>query len=147
MSHQVVYFQGGMMKIISAILFLSVFTPALYAEQSMMRLFYTPAERAQIDANRSLANETTKQAKSIVPETANIELKGYMKRSGKPDVVWVNDKNTLKSNKPLSDVKVIKVQKHGKVKLRVNGQGTVKLKPGEILSRGQRKTIEAYEKK
>ena len=135
------------MKIFSFIVFMFLLTPVQAADKTMMRLFYTPAERAQIDADRSLSNKPAKQTLSTAPKTANIELKGYVKRPGQPDVVWVNDKNTLKSNKPLSDVKVLKVQKHGKVKLRVNGQGTVRLKPGEILSRSKNKTIEAYEKK
>jgi len=135
------------MKYFSLLVLMFWLSPLQAAEQSMLRLFFTPAERAQIDANRALANETAKQTPSVLPKTANIELKGYVKRRGQPDVVWVNDKNTLKSNKPLSDVKVIKVQKHGKVKLRVTGEGTVRLKPGEILSRSQNQTTEVYEKK
>ncbi len=134
------------MKLICLILLFS-FSQTAIAEQTLMRLFYTPAERAQIDAKRSELNNPQQQAPSVVSQTANIELKGYVKRTGQPDVVWVNDKNTLKSNKPLSDVKVIKVQKHGKVKLRVTGEGTVRLKPGEMLSRSQNETIEVYEKK
>jgi len=134
------------MKLICSML-LFIFSHSAFAEQTLMRLFYTPAERAQIDAKRSELNNPQQQAPSIVPQTANIELKGYVKRPGQPDVVWVNDKNTLKSNKPLSDVKVIQVQQQGKVKLRVTGKGTVRLKPGEVLSRSQNETIEVYEKK
>jgi len=135
------------MKFIAVIALTLLITPLMAADQTMMRIFYTPAERAQIDANRTIQDNPQQQAPSVVPQTANIELKGYVKRQGQPDVVWVNDKNTLKSNKPLSDVKVIKVQKHGKVKLRVTGEGSIRLKPGEILSRSKNKTIEAYEKK
>ena len=80
------------------------------AEQNLMRLFYTPAERALIDANRKAA-EAGDTNKNVInqPRTEIIEVNGFLKRKGQPDVVWVNGKNTLKSNKLLRDVKVLSV--------------------------------------
>lgn len=130
------------MKVFAILVFLLSCTPAS-AGQSLMRLFYSPAERAEIDANR----KGVKQAIAApVKRTKKIEVKGYLKRKGQPDVVWVNNGNTLKSKKPLSDVKVVKVQSSGTIKLKVSGKGTVKAKPGQVISRSQNKVREVYER-
>ncbi len=130
------------------ILFLLIFIAYnnAIAEQSLMRLFYTPAERAVIDMQRHVVKKDKQAKPTSLEQTERIEVKGFMKRSGQPDVVWVNSKNTLKSNKPLSDVKVLKVQPSGKVKLRLRGKGIVKLKPGQVITRSQKPVREAYEK-
>ena len=130
------------------ILFLLIFIAYnnAIAEQSLMRLFYTPAERAIIDMQRHVVKKDKQVKPSSLEQTERIEVKGFMKRSGQPDVVWVNNNNTLKSNKPLSDVKVLKVHPGGKVKLRVRGKGIVKLKPGQVITRSQQPVREAYEK-
>jgi len=110
------------------------------------KLFFTPAQRAMIDAAKNVV--TTKPKASVKPlkQTQRIEVKGYLKRKGQPDVVWVNSDNTLKSNKPLEDVKVMHLQKNGKIKLKVRGKGIVKLKPGQVITRTQRPVREVYEK-
>ena len=133
-----------MKNLIFIILMCLVVVP-VKAEKNLMRLFYTPAERALIDVNKQ-AVKTPVTATRIEPErTAEIEVKGFLKRKDKPDVVWVNTSNTLKSNKPLSDVKVLKVYSNGKVKIRVSGQGTAILKPGQVISRGNKEIRESYE--
>jgi len=116
------------------------------AEQNLMRLFYTPAERALIDANRKAA-EAGDTNKNVInqPRTEIIEVNGFLKRKGQPDVVWVNGKNTLKSNKLLRDVKVLSVSKKGQVSLRVKDKGRVKLKPGQITVHGAQGSLESYE--
>ena len=116
------------------------------AESSLMKLFYTPAERAEIDAARD-ASEKNKSVQIKKQQTRSVEVKGYLRRQGQTDVVWLNSENTLKSNKPLSDVKVLKVQKDGKVKIRINGKGVVKVKPGQVVTRGQSSVQESYETK
>ena len=115
------------------------------AEKNLNRLFFTPAERAVIDASRQPVKNIEPSKRQQLERTEKIEVKGYLKREDKPDVVWVNSKNTLKSNKPLSDVKVLKVYKNGKVKLKVREKGIVKLKAGQVLSRSQQSIREAYD--
>lgn len=115
------------------------------AEQNLMRLFYTPAERALIDANRKAVEAGDNKKSVIQPRTEIIEVNGYIKRKGQPDVVWVNGKNTLKSNKPLADVKVVRVQKKGQVTLRIKDKGRVTLKPGQAVIHGEQNRVESYE--
>jgi len=115
------------------------------AEKNLNRLFFTPAERAIIDASRQPVKQVSPTKIKVLERTEKITVKGYLKRKGQPDVVWVNSKNTLKSNKPLSDVKVLKVYKNGKVKLKVREKGVVKLKAGQVISRSQQSIREAYE--
>jgi len=109
-------------------------------------LFYSPSDGALIDSeSHTLKKEIT--VNSIRKEqTQKIELKGYLKRKGQPDTVWLSSVNTLKSNKPLSDVKVLRVQSNGKVKLRVSGKGIVKIKPGQVVTRSKSSIRENYEK-
>lgn len=116
------------------------------AEQALMKLFYTPAERALIDLKRHAVKKPTQVKSKRKEQTQRIEVKGYLKRKGQPDTVWLNSVNTLKSNKPLSDVKVLRVQSNGKVKLRVSGKGIVKIKPGQIVTRNKNPVRESYEK-
>lgn len=115
------------------------------AEQSLLRLFHSPAERALIELKRQIVTAPTKQAAPQLERTQQITVKGYIKRRSQPNTVWLNNVNTLKSNKALSDVKVLKVLENGKVKLRVSGKGIVSIKPGQILNRDQSRAREAYE--
>lgn len=128
-----------------ATIFLLILSTNVFAEKSLLRLFYSPNERAQIDSERRAPVKRLNTNVSTKPKTEIIKVKGYLKRKGKPDVVWLNDKNTLKSNKLLSDVKVVKVLKKGQVILRVRDKGRVKLKPGQAVVRGIQGSIESYE--
>lgn len=123
----------------------SVYCSSAMAEKNLMRLFYTPAERALIDANRKAAE--TGDNKNVIsqPRTELIEVNGYLKRKDQPDVVWVNGKNTLKSSRPLNDVKVIKVLNKGQVSLRIKDKGRVNLKPGQAVKRSEQGKVESYE--
>lgn len=132
-----------MKKIILIVLFF-ISSNAL-AEPPMMRLFYSPAERAKIDASRQAPIKNTANNTQSKPRTEIIKVKGYLKRKGKSDVVWINDKNTLASNKPIAGVKVLKVENKGKVSLIVNDIGRVKVQPGKVLSVNPHIIIDAYE--
>jgi len=122
-------------------------TPGLaVGADNINKLFFTPAQRAVIDASKNIVNTKPKANTKPLKQTQRIEVKGYLKRKGQPDVVWVNSNNTLKSNKPLEDVKVLKLQKSSKVKLKVRGKGIVKLKPGQVITRTQKPVQDVYEK-
>lgn len=110
-----------------------------------MRLFFTPAERALIDANRKAAETGVNKSTISQSRTEIIEVNGYLKRKDQSDIVWVNGKNTLKSSKPLNDVKVIKVLNEGRVSLRIKDKGRVKLKPGQAVKRSEQDKVESYE--
>ncbi|MDH5426325.1 MAG: hypothetical protein OEY29_15155 [Gammaproteobacteria bacterium] len=116
------------------------------AEKSLMRLFFSPAERAEIEAGRLKIKKNIKKDKPAYRKADAIEIKGYLKRKDQPDVVWVNSNNTLKSNKVLSDARVLKVQKDGKVSIRIDGKGVVKLKPGQLVTRSHKSVQDVYEK-
>lgn len=111
-----------------------------------MRLFYTPAERSLIDLKRHVVKGPAQVKAKQQEQTQRIEVKGYLKRKGQPGTVWLNTVNTLKSNKPFSDVKVLRVQSNGKVKLRVDGKGIVKIRPGQVITRSKKSIRENYEK-
>lgn len=125
---------------------LVLFSVNAVAEKPLMRLFYSPSERALIDSKRHTVKKGIKVNSIRKEQTQKIEIKGYLKRKGQPDTVWINSLNTLKSNKPLSDVKVLRVQSNGKVKLRVSGKGIVKIKPGQVVIRSKNSIRETYEK-
>ena len=134
-----------MKNIFSLVVLMLVCLNQAAAEKNLMRLFYTPAERARIDAGRSTVKQGDHLKSTVKQQTQSIQYQGYVKRKGHDDVIWVNNKNTLKTKKPLSDVKVIRVQSDGKVKMIVDGKGIVKLKPGQVLSRSHQKIRETYE--
>ena len=130
--------------IIISLLLIAIIKPAL-AEQSLMRLFYSPSERAEIDSNKNNSELTDNKPNTVQQNTDRVEIKGYVLRDGMSDVIWVNDKNSLKSRKLLPDVKVNKVQKKGMVSIKVNGERTVKLKPGQVITRSESRIQERYE--
>ena len=134
------------MKTIVCILLLSLLNiEAAIAQQDLKRLFFSKAERAQIELGKA-GKTKAKANKSTHQASDNIELKGYVKRKGQPDVVWINSVNTLKSSKPMSGVRVLRVQKNGKVAIRIKEKGLVRLKPGQVISRNKKAVKDIYEK-
>ncbi|MDH5425012.1 MAG: hypothetical protein OEY29_08475 [Gammaproteobacteria bacterium] len=136
-----------MIKVTLLISILCIGSNAAFAEQSLRRLFFSPAERALMDIKDQVVKKTPQAKSAPLPQTETIEVKGYLKRSDQPDVVWINSKNTLKSNRPLADVKVLAVQPGGKVKLNIRGKGVVRLKPAQLVTRSKTAIREAYESK
>jgi len=134
------------MRAIVCIFFLSLLNfEAAIAEQKLKRLFFTAAERAKIELGTQ-GDIKGKPNKATHKASGDIELKGYVKRKGQPDVVWINSVNTLKSSRPLPGVKVIRVQKNGKVALRLKDKGLVRLKPAQVISRSKKAVKEIYDK-
>ena len=123
--------------------------PVANAQQPLMRLFFSPAVRAAMDL-RQAEKEAAKNkagAEQAQTVTRKIEARGYVKQDGKKPVVWINDNNTLKSQKVAPDVRVRSVHPSGEIRLSVQGQGQIKLKPGQVISRNQRGAIDVYEEK
>jgi hypothetical protein len=96
--------------------------------QELGRLFFTPEQRAALDARRKARMPDRPSAPTVVSPT--LRLDGYVKRSGGRSTVWVNGESAEDSRPPAggSDARVgVTV---GDTRSRVD------LKPGEVLDRG-----------
>lgn len=59
------------------------------AAQALGRLFFTPEQRAELDARRK-ARVPDKPAAAVVVESPHTRLDGYVKRAGGKSTVWLN---------------------------------------------------------
>ena len=103
---------------------LLVFTCA--QAQDFGRLFFTPEERAALDARRR-ARLPDKPAVAPAVAATVTRVDGYVRRSEGPSTVWVNG-GRVEEASPGSDARV-------SIPLG-QGAGRVRLKPGETLDRG-----------
>jgi hypothetical protein len=112
------------------ILFL-VLAPCAQA-QELGRLFFTPQQRADLDARRK-ARVPDKPAAAAVASPVT-RLDGYVKRSGGPSTVWINGESVTEGS---PDAPRIDRGPSGSVSIGVGeGSGRVRMKPGESLDRG-----------
>ena len=96
------------------------------------RLFFTPEQRAALDARRK-ARVPDKPAAAVVA-SPTMRLDGYVKRSGGPSTVWVN-REALDEGSP--EAPRIAPGRDAGVSLGVGeSRARVHLKPGETLDRG-----------
>ena len=66
-----------------------------YGADNIDRLFTSPQQRQKLDTMRSAPSNTIEEK----PAVTNVELNGVMIREDGNNVIWVNDKSSLKSNK------------------------------------------------
>jgi hypothetical protein len=93
--------------------------------QEIGRLFFTPEQRAALDARRR-ARVPDKPAAAPVAASPTTRLDGYVRRSAGPSTVWVNGA-TLEGASPGGDARV---------SVPVGDSGArVRLRPGETLDR------------
>jgi len=107
--------------------------PAPAAAQELGRLFFTPEQRANLDARRNARVPDRAAAPLAAPVT---RVDGYVKRSGGPSTVWINGES-LTENAP--EAPRIDTSQPGGGSVSVNlgeGAGRVRLRPGESLDRG-----------
>jgi hypothetical protein len=111
------------------------------SEDSLGRLFTTPAERASLDHLRQTKKvevfEANKPAEAeAAPPTvpSSISVQGYVKRSdGKKGTVWVNQ-TPMQENSSTDEVQVGKLRSDGnqvQLKLPANGK-SLNLKAGQV---------------
>jgi hypothetical protein len=112
------------MKGVALLAGLLVFTCA--QAQDFGRLFFTPEERAALDARRR-ARLPDKPAAAPAVAAPVTRVDGYVRRSEGPSTVWVNG-GRVEEAAPGSDARV-------SIPLG-QGAGRVRLKPGETLDRG-----------
>ena len=112
--------------------------PALRAPQASAqefgRLFFTPEQRAALDARRK-ARIPDKPAASMVASPTT-RMDGYVKRSGGPSTVFLNGEAIVETSQPDSP-RVPRAKGDDKVSVPVGDAGVrVPLKPGEVLDSG-----------
>jgi hypothetical protein len=104
------------------------------AAQEFGRLFFTPEQRAALDARRKARVPDKPAAVVVASPTTRVE--GYVKRDGGPSTVFVNGEGLTESAQPDSP-RVPRNPSDGRVSIPVgDGGARVQLKPGEILDRG-----------
>ena len=118
------------MRLMTVILLL-LLAPSAWA-QEIGRLFFTPQQRADLDARRK-ARVPDKPAAAAVASPVT-RLDGYVKRSGAPSTVWINGESVTEGS---PDAPRIDRGPSGSVSVGVGeGGGRVRMKPGESLDRG-----------
>ena len=108
--------------------------PAPVRAQELGRLFFTPEQRAALDARRK-ARVPDKPAAER-PASPTTRLDGYVKRSDGPSTVWVNGEGLLETSPEAPRIGATR-RDDGRVSVPVGESGArVGLRPGETLDRG-----------
>jgi hypothetical protein len=108
-------------------------TPAVEA-QELGRLFFTPEQRASLDARRKARVPDKPNAPTVVSPTTRLD--GYVQRSGGPNTVWVNGESLLETSPEAPRIGTTR-RDDGRVSVPVGESGArVGLRPGETLDRG-----------
>lgn len=103
------------------------------AAQEFGRLFFTPEQRAALDARRKARVPDKPAAVTVASPTTRLD--GFVKRSGGPATVFVNGESL--SDGGADSPRIAPAGEAAAVSLPVGETGArVTLKPGEILDRG-----------
>lgn len=120
--------------------FFSSAAVAEYDPADLQKLFTDKRQRAQIDASRSGKLSSEAQV------TEQVKVSGYLKRSDGKDVVWLNNSNTLESNRKGNlRVRQSDIGADKRVTITVDGR-TVRLKPGETWHKESGKIIDSADR-
>ena len=114
------------MKALTAFLACLLLAPAANA-QELGRLFFTPDQRAALDARRK-ARVPDKPA-AVVVASPTTRVDGYVQRSGGRSTVWVN-------GEALTEDAGDGPRVGPRVSIPLGEAGRARLKPGEVLDRG-----------
>ena len=102
--------------------------------QELGRLFFTPDQRAALDARRR-ARVPDKPAAAVIASPTT-RLDGYVKRSAGPSTVWVNGESLLETSPEAPRIGASR-RDDGRVSIGVGDSGVrIGLRPGETLDRG-----------
>lgn len=116
------------MRFLAALALLLALAPYAQA-QELGRLFFTPQQRADLDARRKARAPDKPAAAAVAPVT---RVDGYVKRSAGPSTVWVNGES-----EPEGGPDAPRIGPSGSVSIGVGESGArVRMKPGESLDRG-----------
>jgi hypothetical protein len=100
--------------------------------QELGRLFFTPEQRAALDARRKARVPDRPAMTSVVSPTTRLD--GYVKRSGGRSTVFVNGEALLEGT---ADAPVVDPERRGGRVPVTGGEGRprVELRPGQVLDR------------
>ena len=102
--------------------------------QELGRLFFTPDQRAALDARRKARVPDKPAAAAVVSPTTRLD--GYVQRSDGPSTVWVNGEGLLETSPEAPRIGATR-RDDGRVSIGVGDSGArVGLRPGETLDRG-----------
>ncbi len=107
--------------------------------QPLGRMFFTPAQRAQLDVARTqrarttLATEKTEEVLTAAPVAQSITYDGMVRRSDGKSTVFLNSR-PVHDKEPAGAVVVGRIRADGGVSLQMPQSGrTVELKPGQSI--------------
>ena len=131
------------------LLALLILAPGMACADSLGRLFYTPAQRTQLDVARSQRNpinvpETPTEA---APAPPALTYSGVVRRSDGKSTVWINNR-AVRDGEALSGVAVLgRVRPDGGIRLNLlPNKGAVDLKVGQTLEVDSGSVAENYER-
>jgi len=102
--------------------------------QEFGRLFFTPEQRAALDARRKARVPDKPAAVTVVSPTTRLD--GFVKRSGGPSTVFVDGEALTEGGQPDSP-RLPRRRGDDRVSIPVGESGSrIELKPGEVLDRG-----------
>jgi hypothetical protein len=121
------------MRLVLALIVLAL--PASPAQaQELGRLFFTPEQRANLDARRKARVPDKPTAVVVAAPVTRVD--GYVKRSLGPATVWINGESVADSAPEAPRIDTGRAD-GGSVSISVGEGGSrVRLKPGEALDRG-----------
>jgi len=129
---------------------LSVFAEEFESARNLKALFTTPLERIKLDEmrnNGSFSKNTSNESSNLVRLPLKIDVRGIVIREVGSPVVWVNEGNTLKSEKIENGVKVRSDYIRNEpvmIPVRVD-QKTLKMKPGQQWDETSDKIQDKYQ--
>ena len=107
---------------------------AAQAADELGRLFFTPAQRAALDARRKARVPDRPSAAVVVSPVTRVD--GYVKRSQGPSTVWMNGESLSEGGSEAPRIESPRGGE-GRVSVTVGESGRrIRLKPGETLDRG-----------
>lgn len=100
--------------------------------EDLGRLFFTPEQRAALDARRR-ARVPDKPAAAPVVASPTTRVDGYVKRSGGPSTVWLNSEPVTEQG---ADAPRIRGGRDSRVDVQLGEDGSrVPMKPGQVVNR------------
>lgn len=122
--------------------FISIFlmAPMIFAAEPLGRLFYTPAQRTQLETARAQRDRrvpinTTTESETATPQGPDVvTYSGVVRRSDGKSTVWINGKPVTERNAATNDVNVLGVRRDGAVAVTVpQTDRSAALKVGQSL--------------
>jgi hypothetical protein len=128
------------------VIFTLVVANAALAEQPLGRLFFTPAERAQLDqarAHKDRSPQSTATGPVTAPPTQTITYSGIVRRSDGKSILWLNNRPGEEKEAFAGLAVHGRVGANGAVTLQGPTGGTVELKVGQRAELQTGKVAEA----